>query len=412
MALHGTTTKWPLVPIKRFVQLVYGDALPAESRDDSGPVPVFGSNGAFGSHSSGNTGSPAILVGRKGSVGALNWSDLPAFAIDTVYFVDEAHSCCDLRWLFWALHTAGLHTLSQDTGVPGLSRETAYGVTLPLPPPSVQTAIADFLDRETAKIDALVEEQKRLIDLLKEKRQAVISHAVTKGLNPDAPMKDTGIEWLGEVPEHWEVKKLSLLAKPGTSITYGIVQAGPHVEDGIPYIRTSDMSGDQLPLTGYQKTAVEIDEAYARSRVFPGDVVIAIRATIGKPLVVPSELPHANLTQGTAKFSPGADVLAEYLCHFLRTSEAESEFSRISKGATFKEITLDMLRRFPIPVAPLEEQKTICRFIREKTSPLDNALSDAESAVSLLTERRAALISAVVTGKIDVMSSVDEEEAA
>ena len=109
-------------------------------------------------------------------------------------------------------------------------------IGLPFPPIQEQSAIAAFLDRETSKIDSLVAEQEKLIELLKEKRQAVISHAVTKGLDPNVPMKDSGVEWLGEVPEHWEVMQLKHVIAKNTVITYGIVQAGPHVEDGIPYI--------------------------------------------------------------------------------------------------------------------------------------------------------------------------------
>ena len=394
--------RWPGYPIKRFAQLVYGDALPHETKDETGDVPVYGSNGSFGRHSEANTAGPVILVGRKGSFGALNWSDVAAFAIDTVYFVDERHASCDLRWLYWALHTAGLDALSQDTGVPGLSRESAYSARLPLPPLVEQTAIAVFLDRETGKIDALVEEQRRLIDLLKEKRQAVISHTVTKGLDPNAKMKPSGVEWLGHVPEHWEVKRLSHLTKPGTSITYGIVQAGPDIEGGVPYIRTSDMAGDALPIDGYLRTTPDIDEAYSRSRVEPGDIVIAIRATIGKPLIVPPALPSANLTQGTAKFSPGARILADFVCHFLRSHGAEREFGRLGKGATFKEITLEMLRKFTILCPPLPEQHVICGWLLERTSQFDTLIADAARAVELLGERRAALISAAVTGKIDV----------
>lgn len=293
-----------------------------------------------------------------------------------------------------------------------MSREDLMGFPVLLPPLPEQTAIVTFLDHETAKIDALVEEQRRLIELLKEKRRAVISHAVTKGLNPDTPMKHAGIEWLGEVPEHWEVKRLSHLVRPGTSITYGIVQAGPDIEGGVPYIRTSDMSGDELPMEGYLRTSFEIDEAYARSRVYPGDLVIAIRATIGKPLIVPEELSGANLTQGTAKFSPGDKAINHYVCHFLRSNGAVSEFSRIGKGATFKEITLDMLRRFPILLPPIDEQAAICEHLSEQTSRFDRLISAAETTTHLLQERRAALISAAVTGKIDVRNLVESREAA
>jgi type I restriction enzyme S subunit len=140
-----------------------------------------------------------------------------------------------------------------------VSRSDLGDVAFALPDIQEQRAIAAFLDHETARIDRLIEKQQRLIELLREKRQAVISHAVTKGLDPNVPMKDSGVEWLGQVPEHWEVSQLKYEVQAGTSITYGIVQAGPHVEDGIPYIKTSDMSGESLPLDGYSKTSPEID---------------------------------------------------------------------------------------------------------------------------------------------------------
>ena len=166
-----------------------------------------------------------------------------------------------------------------------------------------QSSIAAFLDRETAKIDALVDEQKRLIELLKEKQQAVIFQSVTKGLDQNAPMKDSGIEWLGEVPTYWEdqtTKSTLLIQAP--CITYGdCIKLAADIEGAVPYIRTSDMSGDCLPCDGLLRTSPEIDASYSRSKVNTGDFVIAIRATIGKLLIVPERLNGANLTQGTAK---------------------------------------------------------------------------------------------------------------
>ncbi|WP_022979673.1 restriction endonuclease subunit S [Ideonella sp. B508-1] len=270
------------------------------------------------------------------------------------------------------------------------------------PPPDEQAGIAHFLDRETAKIDALVTEQEQLITLLKEKRQAVISHAVTKGLGPSVPMKDSGVEWLGEVPAHWQVNRLQRVVKPGTSVTYGIVQAGPDVEDGVPYIRTSDMSGDELPLDGYPKTSPEIDASYARSRVSVGDLVIAIRATVGKCLPVPKQLDGANLTQGTARIAPGPDTDPGYLLAFLTGNGAQTYFDRMAKGATFREITLEVLRKAPVLIPPLEEQDEIARWVTRRSDQFLALIREAKQAQNLLLERRSALISAAVTGQIDV----------
>lgn len=283
-----------------------------------------------------------------------------------------------------------------------LSQDEFLRFSLPIPPLNEQSAIAAFLDRETTKIDALIADQQKLIALLAEKRQATISHAVTKGLDVKAPMKDSGVAWLGEVPAHWQVKQLKHVAKPGTAITYGIVQAGPHHEGGIPYIKTSDMAGDKLPLDGYALTSPEIDASYSRSKVAAGDIVIAIRATVGKCLPLPPELAGANLTQGTAKVSPGDEVTTGFLLSSLRSSATQTYFDSMAKGATFKEITLDVLRRTPVVVPPKREQREIEAFVDVETSKLNSLQDAAEQAIHLFRERRGALIAAAVTGQIDV----------
>ena len=300
--------------------------------------------------------------------------------------------------------------ISRSTGVsyPAINASDVAKISLNLPGSSEQLAIAAFLSHETAKIDALIAEQQRLIELLQEKRQAVISHAVTKGLNPTAPMKDSGVEWLGQVPEHWEILELKHLKKGGTSITYGIVQAGPHIEDGIPYIRTSDMAGDRLMVESCQRTSIAIDEAYARSRVFEGDLVVAIRATVGKVLEVPVELDGANLTQGTAKFSPGSTVSARFVKYSFGADYCQAQIMFSAKGATFLEITLDVLRRLRLAIPPLAEQQEIVNYLEGATGRMGYLLASAQQTIYLLQERRSALISAAVTGQIDVRGLVPE----
>ncbi len=291
----------------------------------------------------------------------------------------------------------------------------ASEIVLPVPSAHEQTQIARFLDYETARIDALIEEQQRLIELLKEKRQAVISHAVTKGLDPNVPMKDSGVEWLGEVPAHWHISQLKYVVDPRSTITYGIVQAGPEYEGGVPYIRTSDMSGDQLPVDGFAHTSPEIDKSYKRSRVGPGDLVVSIRASIGKCLPVPDHLKVANLTQGTAKVSPGKQVTKGFLLALLNAKSSQCYYDSVSKGATFKEITLDALRRTPVVIPPLKEQRLINNFLAKKIGILVEAESAAVNSSRLLRERRSALITAAVTGKIDIRNwqpPADQEQKA
>lgn len=305
-------------------------------------------------------------------------------------------------WMMMLKESSYIEVLCNKATIAHYTVDKLESSPLFLPPDSEAETIAAFLDHETAKIDALIEKQQRLIELLKEKRQAVISHAVTKGLNPNARMKDSGVEWLSEVPAHWEVSQLRYVVREGTSITYGIVQAGPEVEEGVPYIRTSDMSGDALPLTGYPKTSPEIDASYARSRVSAGDLVISIRASVGKCLPVPPELDGANLTQGTAKIAPSSKALAVFMLPFIGSSPVQLYLDSKAKGATFKEITLETLRKAPFLVPPVDEQNEIGRWVDSADLRFKALIEAAEQAQLLLKERRIALISAAVTGKIDV----------
>lgn len=293
-------------------------------------------------------------------------------------------------------------SMGRGTTVKHIYPDELRHLVLAIPPLPEQQAIAAFLDRETARIDALVAEQERLIALLREKRQALISHAVTRGLDPTVPMKDSGVAWMGEVPAHWDVKAAKSLTREGTSITYGIVQAGPHVEGGIPYIRTSDMSGPILPQGGYLCTTPEIDAAYGRSKVTTNDLVIAIRASVGRGLLVPHHLNGANLTQGTARFSPGHRLYPIYLLWAFNSDYCQSEIRQFVKGTTFMEITLEGLRRVRLLVPPLPEQHAITAYLDTETARIDTLTAAAERAITLLQERRAALISAAVTGQIDV----------
>jgi len=359
-----------------------------------------------------------LLVSEGGDVGR---SALWKGEIDECYFQnsvnrvrpDNGNLTSFLRYWMSTMKDKGyIDVLCNKSTIAHFTAEKVGAVPVPLPPVDEQNAIAAFLDHETTKIDALIAEQQRLIELLQEKRQAVISHAVTKGLNPHAPMKDSGVEWLGEVPEHWELLQLKRLSRPGSSITYGIVQAGPHIEEGIPYIRTSDMSGDSLSIETCQRTSYEIDRSYTRSKVNTGDLVVAIRATVGKVLVVPEELDGANLTQGTAKFSPGNQVLTDFIKLSFESRYLQAQIDASSKGATFAEITLDALRRLVFAVPSISEQAEIASRVNALANEFAGLISDSQRSAALLQERRSALISAAVTGQIDVRGLVPEAEAA
>jgi type I restriction enzyme S subunit len=211
---------WEAVRLKKVCQFAYGDSLPTESRAN-GNIPVYGSNGWVGLHEKANTSSPYIVVRRKGSFGKVNYSSQPVFAIDTTFYVDRRFTQDNLCWLFYILGWARLDAFSRDSAVPGLDRNDTYQRLLPWCPAEDQTAIARFLDASNYYIRRFIRSKQRLIKLLEEQKQVIIHRAVTRGLDPNVRLKPSGVEWLGEVPEHWGLVQLRRLVSFVTSGSRG-----------------------------------------------------------------------------------------------------------------------------------------------------------------------------------------------
>ena len=281
----------------------------------------------------------------------------------------------------------------------------------PVPSPCEQRAIANFLDRETAKIDGLVARKERLIELLREKRTALITRAVTRGLDPNVPMKDSGVEWLGEIPAHWDVKRLWHLTPSERKIMYGIVLPGPDVDAGVPIVKGGDVAGSRLKLETLSKTTFEIESRYIRSRLAGGDLVYAIRGSIGEVEIVPEELDGANLTQDAARVAYSQTTHGSWLMYALRSRVVFSQLEAGALGATIKGINIRDLKRALIPVPPKCEQERIASFLDIQTDRFNALSAKVQAAINHLNEFRTALISAAVTGKIDVRATSAEATA-
>ena len=284
----------------------------------------------------------------------------------------------------------------------GLAGDAIRGGLFAVPPVDEQQTIADFLDRETAKIDALVARKERLIELLQEKRTALITGAVTRGLDPNVPMKHSGVEWLGEIPAHWNVKRLWHLTPPERKIMYGIVLPGPDVDAGVPIVKGGDVAASRLNLQILSKTTFEIESRYVRSRLAGGDLVYAIRGSIGEVEMVPDELDGANLTQDAARVAYSQTTHGSWLMYALRSRVVFSQLEAGALGATIKGINIRDLKRALIPVPPRYEQKRIASFLDTQTARFNALATKVQDAINHLKEFRIALISAAVTGKIDV----------
>lgn len=284
-------------------------------------------------------------------------------------------------------------------------------IVLPVPPLPEQTVIAAFLDRETAKIEALVAEQEKLIALLKEKRQAVISHAVTKGLNPNVPMKDSGIEWLGEVPAHWAVAALNyryevLLGKmlDEKRIT------GLHLA---PYLRNVDVQWDQINVEDLPQMDFSGDDV-ERYSLRMGDLLVCEGGEVGRAAIWMGEIAECYYQKALHRLrprKPGHDA-SRFQFYLLQMAAKLDVFTGGEGKSTIAHLTAEALRRYRFAYPPFDEQQRIVAFLDGEIGKFDALLNEAESAIALLQERRSALISAAVTGKIDVRGLAAERKAA
>lgn len=268
-----------------------------------------------------------------------------------------------------------------------------------VPSRSEQNLIVNFLDHETAKIDHLIEKQQQLIELLKEKRQAVISHAVTKGLDPNVPMKDSGVEWLGEVPEHWVTSKLKYYTN---QIVDGAHFTPTYVESGVPFLRVTDIHNDEIDM-GNIKYIPESEHQELIKRCKPeiGDLLLSKNGTIGVAKLVNWDWQFSIFVSlCLIKFKKR--LMAEFAEYFFKSYEIQEQIFGLIKKSTVINLHLDKIQNFWFSIPPIDEQKEIVRTLDEKTKELNTLILKAESAIQLMQERRTALISAAVTGKIDV----------
>jgi len=286
-------------------------------------------------------------------------------------------------------------------------------VPLPIIPVSEQIAIASFLDRETAKIDALIAEQQRLIELLQEKRQAVITQAVTKGLNPDAPMKDSGVEWLGEVPEHWRVSPLKHLATIQTGIAKGKDLEDMETID-VPYLRVANVQDGYLILDEVHLLAVPV-ASIDRYLLNEGDVLMNEGGDfdkLGRGCIWSGEIApcvHQNHVFAVRPYS----VSGEWLNAYTTSKAANSYFiSRSKQSTNLASISSTNLMGLPVPLPPAEEARETLGRLNQLINEIDDLKHSAIQAIALLQERRSALISAAVTGQIDVRGLVPDAGAA
>ncbi|MDF4206863.1 restriction endonuclease subunit S [Pseudomonas protegens] len=308
-----------------------------------------------------------------------------------------------VRFLVYAMNAADYANYIEGSTRQKLNQSRLMGIPVSWPSYTEQTQIARFLDHETARIDALIEEQQRLIELLKEKRQALISLAVTKGLDPTVPMKDSGVEWLGEVPAHWTVSPLKFLVEEKVAGPYGAsLTKAMYTDSGYRVYGQQQVISDDFSIGDYYISEEKFSEMQ-RYVVFPGDVLVSVMGTIGRVSVVPFgvEVGIINPRLVRYKFS-SSKVTPEFVKILLMSLRYQSRLREESQGSTMEGLNMVILGDLPLVLPPLDIQRAIVSVVKDYDLGFEELVGHAESAVALLQERRSALISAAVTGKIDV----------
>ena len=396
---------WNLAMLKYAARLVYGDTLTSENRKN-GIVPVYGSNGIIDTHSAANTLSPVIIVGRKGSLGKIQYSDVPCFVIDTAYYIDRRASHVNLRWLHYVLQALKLERF-RNSVLPGLNRESAEGQYVPLITIDEQIQIATFLDRKTEQIDEFIRLKERRIELLQEQRTALINQAVTKGLDPDVEMKPSGVEWIGEIPKHWEINRLKYVAKILPS------NVDKHIypdEIQVKLCNYTDVYyNDYITVDSVLEKGSCNEREFTKFVLRKGDVIITKDSEtpddIGVPTFVKDNLDNVVCGYHLTMIRPLV-CRGEFIFRFIQSDRTRRYFEVNSNGITRYGLGKASIENLLLPIPPDSEQLQIADFLNQKTKQIDELIVAELQKIELLKEYRQSVISEAVTGKIDVRNGV------
>jgi type I restriction enzyme, S subunit len=381
---------WQRKKLRHLAVLKSGDNIVSEELEDNGAYPVYGGNGLRGYSSRFTHVGDYVLIGRQGALcGNVNYARGKFWASEHAVVVQPV-STFDTTWMGELLRAMNLNQYSLSAAQPGLSVDTISALQIPVPPPNEQRTIADFLDRATGKIDMLVANKRELIEKLKEKRTALISRTVTKGLpaeaaakaglNPHAKLKPSGIEWLGDIPEHWEPKKLKYVLR---------IRSG----DAPP--EDKSQADGEFPIYGANGVI-----GYNSSN--NSDVERVLVGRVGAIGAINLAPPKVWISDNALILIPSTDKIStRFLLLVMQLIDLKLDATTNAQPL----ITSTQVKNQFFALPSLPEQTAIVNHLDRETAKIDKMIEKVEAAIEKLQEYRTALITAAVTGKIDVRNS-------
>lgn len=403
--LGDVPSHWEVAPFKLLVEFQNGSAHKTIEVDDG--YPVYGSGGVFAYASDYLHDGESVLLGRKGTVDKPLYVTGKFWTVDTMYWTRISPDACG-KFCYYAATSIPFAYYATNTALPSMTQSVLGTHLVAFPHKEEQTVIAAFLDRETAKIDALIAEKEKLLALLAEKRQATISHAVTRGLDPNVPMKDSGIPWLGLIPAHWEMRRLKTLSP---AITVGIVvNPSGYVSDaGLPFIYGGDIAEGRVSTASCRRIDPADSDKQAKTRLQAGDLLTVRVGAPGVTAVVPSECDGGNCA--SVMLVRRGDFNSDWLCFAMNSRMVRYQVEVVQYGAAQEQFNISHAINFWIATPPRDEQDRLTLRLEAEIERIDDLSEHAEQAIELLRERRSALITAAVTGQIDARGLVEAEAA-
>lgn len=405
--IGGVPSHWNIVALHFVSSLKSGSSITSLEFNEDGEYPVYGGNGFRGYIDVYTHDGEYVLIGRQGALcGNVNLAYGKFFASEHAIVVHPTKSF-NVRWMSYLLTSMDLNQYSVAAAQPGLSAEVIGRLKILFPIRNDQDGIADFLDYKTAQIDALIAKKEELLLKLQEKRAALIAHVVTKGLNSDAPMKDSGVVWLGQVPSHWSVKKLKFVAKPQPS---NVDKKTVEGEVQVRLCNYTDVYKNEFinASMDFMEATATIDEIN-KFKLDVGDVIVTKDSETPQDIAVPALVVEAaddlvcgyHLTQ-----IKQLSLNGRYLFRLLQSKGFNAQFIVQANGVTRFGIPSYAIDNARTPIPPSDEQKQISDFIDSKTAEIDEQAGKVKEVISKLREYRSALITNAVTGKIDVRDIV------
>ena len=383
---------WKTCRLKNYAHICNGCDY-ASVLDENGKYPVIGSGGEFAKTNTPLYQSESVLLGRKGTVNKPLYIDYPFWTVDTMYYTEIRKDVCT-KYFYYLCTQIEFDFYQYGSALPSMTQKDLYNVWFPRPSLDEQYRIASYLDRKCAQIDAIIAKQQQVIDKLKEYKLSIITEAVTKGLDPNVPMKDSGVEWIGMVPEEWKILKLQTHTRMLTPM-----RDRPEKLDGdIPWIRIEDYDGKYIS-SSKEGLGVSLETVKEMNlKIYPvGSILCTSSCDLGKCAIVEKEVVS---NQRFINIIPDNETSSNYL-YYLMLSNAK-RLNHLSTGTIQANLSRKAFEHLMVQFPPIGEQQEIAHYLDKECEKIEDVVTGKENIIKGLMEYKKSLIYEVVTGKMEV----------